>query len=154
MKCNSLLSAFALMLVPLYTAVSQTMSAQTSSTVSAASAYTAVPPLVPYSGVALDASGRSVASPTSITFLVFKDETGGEPLFAETQSLVVDATGHYKVQLGATLANGLPSDLFATGEARWLEVQIAGFVDSPIFVSGSKVGIGTATPTTNNLRCG
>ncbi len=222
MKCNSLLSAFALMFVPLYTAVSQTMSAQTSSTVSAASAYTAVPPLVPYSGVALDASGRSVASPTSITFLVFKDETGGEPLFAETQSVAVDAAGHYKVQLGATLANGLPSDLFATGEARWLEVQIAGqapqprvliasvpyalkaadastlgglpasafalagqtlkstaapagvtpdtvsnvtttggtagyvpefssattVVDSPIFVLGSNVGIGTATPTT------
>lgn len=127
MKCKSLLSAIALIFVLPYMAVSQTaMPAQTSPPVSAASVTAAVPPLVPYSGAALDASGKSVASPTSITFLVFKDEAGGEPLFAETQTVTVDATGRYKVQLGATLANGLPSDLFSTGEARWLEVQIAG----------------------------
>ena len=37
---------------------------------------------------------------------------GGKPLFAETQTVTPDATGNYKVQLGATLANGLPADLF------------------------------------------
>ncbi len=132
MKCKSLLSAIALMFLLPYIAVSQTaMPAQTSSPVSAASVNTAVPPLVPYAGVALDASGKSVASPTSITFLVLKDETGGDPLFTETQSVALDALGHYIVNLGATLATGLPSDLFSTGEARWLEVQIAGQAPQP-----------------------
>ncbi len=132
MKYKSPLSAIVLVFALPYPAVSQTaMSAQTSPSVSAASANTAVPPLVPYSGVALDASGKSVASPTSITFLVFKDETGGEPLFAETQGVAVDASGHYQAQLGATLANGLPSDLFSTGDARWLEVQIVGQAPQP-----------------------
>ena len=42
-----------------------------------------------------------------------------------------DASGHYKVQLGATLASGLPADLFASGEARWLEVQAAGQTPQP-----------------------
>ncbi len=117
------LSAF----VALPCAVSQMeMSAQTSPSIAAASASTPVPPLVAYVGVAFDAQGRPLTSSASISFLIFKDETGGDPLFAETQTVELDLTGHYKVQLGATLPNGLPQDLFATGEARWLEVQIAG----------------------------
>src|SRR5277367_2873866 len=92
----------------------------------AASASTAVPALVPFSGVITEPDGKPVSGETAITFLIFKDQEGGEPLFAETQTVTPDASGHYKVQLGATLANGLPADLFATGEARWLEVQAAG----------------------------
>ena len=97
----------------------------------AATAPTAVPPLVPYAGLAVDAQGRPLGSPASVTFLVYKDETGGEPLFAETQNVAVDTTGHYKAQLGASSLNGLPTELFATGEARWLEVQIAGQSPQP-----------------------
>ncbi len=88
----------------------------------AASASTPVPSLVSYSGTALDGKGKPLSGETSITFLVFQNEQGGEPLFAETQTVVPNAAGQYKVQLGATLPNGLPAELFATGEARWLEV--------------------------------
>ena len=99
--------------------------AQTPSNI-AASAPTPVPPLIPYSGVV---DGKSAAA--TITFLIFKDQQGGEPLFTETQSVAVDANGHFKGQLGATLANGIPMDLFATGEARWLEVQVGGEATHP-----------------------
>jgi len=92
----------------------------------AASAPTTVPPLIPYNGVARQSDGKPFTGEVSMTFLIFKDESGGEPLFAETQEVAVDNGGSYKVQLGATLSNGLPSELFSTGEARWLEVQIAG----------------------------
>ena len=113
-------------------AASQTeTSAPTSPSIIAASAPTAVPPLVPFPGLALDPQGKPLANPASITFLVYADETGGDPLFAETQSVAIDAAGHYKVQLGATLANGLPQNLFSTGEARWLEVQITGQTPQP-----------------------
>jgi hypothetical protein len=96
------------------------------STPTAASAATVVPALVPYSGIAMGDDGKSLAGETGVTFLIYKDEQGGEPLWAETQTVAFDSSGRYKVQLGATSSNGLPSDLFVTGEARWLEVQIAG----------------------------
>jgi hypothetical protein len=97
----------------------------------AASASTAVPALVPFSGLITEPDGKPVSGETAITFLIFKDQEGGEPLFAETQAVTPDAGGRYRVQLGATLANGLPVDLFATGEARWLEVQAAGQPPEP-----------------------
>ena len=97
----------------------------------AASASTAVPAFVPFSGVITEPDGKPVSGETAITFLIFKDQTGGEPLFAETQAVTPDASGHYKVQLGATLASGLPADLFASGEARWLEIQAAGQTPQP-----------------------
>jgi len=99
---------------------------QKTTTPVAASAPTAVPSLVPYSGAAFASDGKPLTGETGVTFQIFKDEVGGEALWAETQTVAIDPTGHYKVQLGATSPNGLPSDLFATGEARWLEVQIAG----------------------------
>ena len=97
----------------------------------AASASTAVPALVPFSGLITAPDGKPVSGETAITFLIFKDQQGSEPLFAETQAVTPDASGHYKVQLGATLASGLPADLFASGEARWLEVQAAGQTPQP-----------------------
>ncbi len=97
----------------------------------AASASTVVPALVPFSGLINEPDGKAISGETAITFLIFKDQEGGAPLFAETQAVTPDASGHYKVQLGATLANGLPTDLFSTGEARWLEVQAAGQPPQP-----------------------
>ncbi len=115
-------SRLLLLVLPSLLAPPLTAPAQTAATLSsAATPATAVPPLIPYSGQIQGLSGRATA-----TFLIYKDETGGEPLFAETQTAVLDSSGRYQVQLGATLASGLPTDLFATGEARWLEVQVAG----------------------------
>jgi hypothetical protein len=92
----------------------------------AASAPTAVPALVPFSGMALTQDGKPMQTEVQINFLIFKDEQGGDALWMETQSAQVDPDGHYKVQLGAASPDGLPLELFSTGEARWLEVQIAG----------------------------
>jgi hypothetical protein len=118
-------STFALVVgLPFLTAIGQTPHIQ--STAPAASAATAVPALVPYSGTAIAGDTKPLSGEVAMTFLIYKDEEGGEPLWTESQTASVDATGHYKIQLGAASLNGLPSDLFATGEARWLEVQIAG----------------------------
>jgi len=94
---------------------------QTTAQTLAASALTAVPPLVPYSGQVAGRAGQA-----TVTFLIYKDQQGGEPLFTESQIIAFDEAGRYKVQLGASNPNGLPSDLFFSGEARWLEIQIAG----------------------------
>ena len=88
----------------------------------AASALTAVPPLVPYSG---QVEGRTVVRVRDLPCSI-KTRPAAARSSTESQIVSLDPTGHYKVQLGAANPNGLPSDLFATGEARWLEVQIAG----------------------------
>jgi hypothetical protein len=92
----------------------------------AASAPTTVPALVPFAGVATGERERPMSGTVTITFQMFKAESGGEPLWAETQTAVLDATGQYKVQLGAASTNGIPLELFQSGEARWLEAQVAG----------------------------
>ncbi|HXM20088.1 MAG TPA: hypothetical protein VN948_02340 [Terriglobales bacterium] len=42
-------------------------------------ARTAVPPLIPYSGVAKDLNGKPTAGTVGITFLLYKQEQGGAP---------------------------------------------------------------------------
>jgi hypothetical protein len=49
----------------------------------------------------------------------------------ETQNVQPDRTGHYTVQLGAVSKDGLPADVFMTGEARWLAVQIGNEAEQP-----------------------
>jgi hypothetical protein len=94
----------------------------------AATAATSIPNLIRYTGTAPRSDDKAGPVEVSITFLIFKDQQGGDPLWTETQTAAVNAAGHYAVDLGATSANGLPADLFASGEARWLEVQVAGGV--------------------------
>ncbi len=120
MRLSKLLPSFLMLLLSLPAAPQNAASSL------AASAPTAVPPLVPYSGAVATLAGRSLPGAESVTFLIYSEETGGDPIFSETQSVAIDATGHFKAQIGATLTNGLPMDLFANGEARWLAVQIAG----------------------------
>jgi hypothetical protein len=106
-------------------------SAQSAPPALAASAPTAVPPLVPWSGVAVDAQGRPLGAAVSVSFQIFRDPQGGEPLWSEIQTLPLDAQGRCSADLGATLPDGLPPELFSTGEARWLEVQFAGHNAQP-----------------------
>lgn len=91
----------------------------------------AVPDLINYSGLLKDAAGRTRSDLSGVTFLLYKDEQGGTPLWFETQNVTPDLSGHYTVQLGTTSSNGISADLFKTGEARWLAVQIAGEAEQP-----------------------
>jgi len=128
MKLEAIIRLFTFgLILPLSWAAAQTAPpAPNTPTPMAASAATAIPPMIPYSGTALDGGGHPLTGNEMVTFQIFKDEQGGEPMFAETQTVTADPSGQYKVQLGASLSNGIPIDLFASGEARWLEVQIAG----------------------------
>jgi len=85
-----------------------------------------VPRLVNFGGTALDAQGKPRTGMVGITFALYKEEQGGAPLWLETQSVQLDDTGHYTVNLGSTKPAGLPADLFISGEAHWLGVQVEG----------------------------
>jgi len=91
-----------------------------------------VPPLIQFSNIATDEGGSSLSGEVSITFSLYNNQQGGEPLWVETQNNVqLDSTGHYSVQLGITKSAGVPAALFTTGEARWLGVRINEQAEQP-----------------------
>src|SRR5713226_9488068 len=92
-----------------------------------------VPRLVKFNGVAKDELGRPRSGVVGITFAVYKDQEGGAALWMETQSAQLAEQGQYSVLLGATKSDGLPLELFSSGEPRWLavQVQLPGEVEGP-----------------------
>ncbi len=65
-----------------------------------------------------------VRASASVTFAVYAEQEGGAALWQETQNVAVDSDGKYSVLLGAASRDGMPAELFATGEARWLGVRV------------------------------
>lgn len=97
----------------------------------AASANLAVPPMVNFSGVLTDVNGKPLTGAVGVTFYLYQESQGGAPLWMETQNVQADKAGHYSAALGSTSSQGLPANLFATGEARWLGVQPQGQQERP-----------------------
>jgi len=91
----------------------------------------AVPRLVNYSGRATDAKGAVIAGVTGVTFSIYKEQYEGAPLWVETQNVATDSRGIFNVQLGATRTDGIPTELFTSGEARWLGVRANGGEEQP-----------------------
>ena len=89
---------------------------------STATTITAVPHVVRISSSFHPANG-SAASVESATLAIYAEENEGSPLWQETQNVPIDTDGHYTVLLGSTLNEGLPLELFLSGEPRWLGVQ-------------------------------
>jgi hypothetical protein len=94
------------------------------------SAAAVVPRLVNFSGKAVD-QGKTITGITGATFSIYSEETGGSPLWMETQNVQADSRGNYTAQLGATKTEGLPQELFTSGEARWLGVRVNGGEEQP-----------------------
>src|SRR6267143_308346 len=85
---------------------------------------TVVPRLIRFAGSATDTEGKALSGTVGITFAIYKDQQGGAPVWMETQNVKLDGSGHYTALLGTTTADGLPMDLFTSGEARWVGVQV------------------------------
>jgi hypothetical protein len=99
--------------------VAQASAANSSATVQ-------VPRLIRFSGSLSLAPAAPGGGIVNLTFFLYAEETGGTSLWQETQNVEVDATGHYTVLLGTTQTEGLPIDLFTSGQAQWLGVRQAG----------------------------
>jgi hypothetical protein len=107
-------------------------SAQVAETGSPASATGVIlPKLVRFNGRAADASGKPLSGLVGITFSLYEQQTGGPALWLETQNVQLDVNGHYSVLLGASNPNGLPNDVFSSGQARWVGVQVSGQAEQP-----------------------
>jgi hypothetical protein len=101
------------------------------SAISSSTTESTVPRVINYSGVLTDVSGNPLTGVTGVSFFLFKDAQGGAPLWMETQNVQPDQAGHYTATLGSTTRQGLPSDFFVSGEARWLAVQVHGQQEQP-----------------------
>ena len=77
-----------------------------------------VPGQIQYTGAI--PAGQSLAG---ITFSIYSEQSGGAALWLETQNVSVAEGGSYSALLGAATEGGIPQDIFASGEARWLEVS-------------------------------
>ena len=98
----------------------ETFASADQSTASPASSVAEVPRLIKFSGTLLDEQDRPLAGPVGVTFALYAQQTGGASLWLETQNVNPDANGKYTILLGANSAHGVPVELFASAEARWL----------------------------------
>jgi hypothetical protein len=84
---------------------------------------TGVPRLVWFAGTFRAADGSPPAPSEVVTLSIYHDDAGGPALWQETQSVAVADGGRFNVLLGSSTPDGLPEDLFASGEPRWLGVS-------------------------------
>ena len=96
-----------------------------------AAANAVVPPVVKFSGVLTDVNRQPLTGTVGVTFSLYKESQGGAALWVETQNVTLDKAGHYSVMLGSTTSQGLPTEVFMSGEARWLGVQVEGQAEQP-----------------------
>jgi hypothetical protein len=96
-----------------------------------AAANAVVPPVVKFSGILTDTTNKPMTGKVGITLSLYKESQGGAALWVETQNVTADKTGRYSAMLGSTTSEGIPSAVFASGEARWLGVQAQGEAEQP-----------------------
>ena len=93
---------------------------------------TSLPLIVKFNGLLRGLSdGLPLTDLVGVTFALYKSETGGAPLWLETQNVDLDAAGEFTVLLGSAHSGGIPVDLFASGEARWLGMSTDDGVERP-----------------------
>ena len=90
-----------------------------------------VPRLVKFSGTLTESGGKPLNGTVGVSFALYEDEQGGAPTWMETQNVQVDGSGHYTAMLGSTRNEGIPAEVFASGQGRWLGVQPQGETERP-----------------------
>ena len=93
-----------------------------------------VPRLIKFGSTLRDSSGNAVTGPMTVVFALYAAREGGAPVWQETQLVTADSTGRYNVLLGSKSVDGIPQDIFTSGEARWLGVQVEGTEEPRAFL--------------------
>src|SRR6185312_13971442 len=89
-----------------------------------------VPREVRFGGKLNSADGTPRTGQVLLKFSLYDKQESLTPVWSETQTVTLDAAGHYSVLLGSASA-GLPVDVFASGDAKWLGVAEEGGQESP-----------------------
>ena len=122
-----------------------------------------IPQTVSYQGVLTDVDGVAVEGTVDLTFRLYDAETGGSPVWSETQKLVTVSDGIFNVILGSVTPLSIPFD-----KQYWLAVAVGADPElaprvqltatpyslsarsvsgtSNVFPTDGNVGIGTTNP--------
>ena len=97
-----------------------------------------------YTGSLADESGRLVADGIyDFTFALYDAETGGIPLWSETQQGVMVKAGTFATSLGSV--NPIPKDMLDSCK-RWLAVSVRGPGDAAFTLLAPRQKLGAAVP--------
>jgi hypothetical protein len=89
------------------------------------------PRMVRFTGAVRPVAGPLQPGLATLTFCIYADNEADGALWTETQAVVLDAEGRFTAVLGSTQPDGLPLELFAGGDARWLGVSGDGLAPQP-----------------------
>lgn len=81
-----------------------------------------VPLVVKFDTVVRELDGSFAAGSQNITFTLYPFQTGGDPIWSETQVVSLDSQGRLAVLLGSVSSFGVPASVFANGGPRWVGV--------------------------------
>ncbi len=84
------------------------------------------PRRIKFSGTLNNSYGLPPDTPVVIHFALYTSKERPDSLWSESQLVELGEEGRYTVFLGASEKEGLPPELFSTGAALWLGVQVDG----------------------------
>ncbi len=85
---------------------------------------TPVPRVIWLNGTFRPADKRPVGSVETVTVAVYREREGGDAVWQETQTVTMEADGRYSLLMGSTLSDGMPLDVFTSGEPRWIGITV------------------------------
>ncbi len=90
-----------------------------------------VPSVVQISGTLQNKMGKPLSGVVGVTFALYQNQLDGAALWMETQNVTANELGQFTALLGGSDPNGLPLELFSSGQARWLGMQPSGRTEQP-----------------------
>jgi hypothetical protein len=87
-----------------------------------------ITPTINYQGYLISKiTNLPVETPQDLKFYIYDTPTGiASPLFSETRCDVKVTKGRYDVEIGSSIAGGIPARIFAERDGLWLEIQVDG----------------------------
>ena len=85
---------------------------------------TPVPRVIWFNGAFHPADKRPVAAVETVTVAVYREREGGDAVWQETQVVTMEADGRYSLLMGSTSSDGMPLEVFTSGEPRWIGITV------------------------------
>ena len=85
---------------------------------------TPVPRVIWFNGAFRPADRRPVAAVETVTVAVYREREGGVAVWQETQIVTMEADGRYSLLMGSTSSDGMPLEVFTSGEPRWIGITV------------------------------
>ena len=81
-----------------------------------------VPRLIQITGVFQPVDGQPPAPVEIVTLSIYAEPEGGTPVWQEQQTVAIERTGRFTLLLGGTDPEGIPAEVFGSGQAQWMSV--------------------------------